>query len=86
LDDSPGEVVTLIGISVSNLTTDDHVQLELDLGDGDLLRAGSDLALRRSKLEGKVDEVRERFGRDLLRYGTGAGGASDEFRRLAEKS
>jgi hypothetical protein len=37
-------------------------------------------------LEGSVDEVRERFGRDLIRYGTGAGGASDEFRRLAEKS
>jgi DNA polymerase IV len=86
LDDNPGEVVTLIGISVSNLTTDEHVQLELDLGDGDLLRSGSDLALKRSKLDGKVDEVRERFGRDLLRYGAGAGGASDDFRRLAEKS
>lgn len=86
LDDNQGEAVTLIGISVSNLTTDDHVQLELDLGDGDLLRSGSDLALRRSKLEGKVDEVREKFGRDLLSYGVGAGGASDEFRRLAEKS
>jgi DNA polymerase IV len=86
LDDNPGEAVTLIGISVSNLTTDDHVQLELDLGEGDVLRSGSDLAIRRSKLEGKVDEVREKFGRDLLSYGVGAGGASDEFRRLAEKS
>jgi DNA polymerase-4 len=86
LNDNPGEAVTLIGISVSNLTTDDYVQLELDLGDGDLLRSGSDLALRRSKLEGQVDEVRERFGRDLVRYGIGAGGASDDFRRLAEKS
>jgi DNA polymerase-4 len=86
LDDNPGEAVTLIGISVSNLTTDDYVQLELDLGDGDLLRSGSDLALRRSKLEGQVDEVRERFGRDLVRYGIGADGASDDFRRLAEKS
>jgi len=86
LDDNPGEVVTLIGISVSNLTTDDHVQLELELGEGDLLRSGSDLALKRSQLEGKVDEVREKFGRELLRYGVGAGGASDDFRRLAEKS
>jgi DNA polymerase-4 len=86
LDDNPGEPVTLIGISVSNLTTDDHLQLELELGDGDILRPGSDLALRRSMLDGKVDEVREKFGRDLLSYGVGAGGASDDFRRLAEKS
>jgi DNA polymerase IV len=86
LADNPGETVTLIGLSVSNLTTDDFVQLELDLGDGDLLRAGSDLAIRRSRLDESVDEVRERFGRDLLRYGTGARGASDDFRRLAEKS
>jgi DNA polymerase-4 len=86
LDDNPGETVTLIGLSVSNLTTDDYVQLELDLGDGDVLRSGSESALKRSRLEGSVDEVRERFGRDLLRYGAGAGGASDDFRRLAERS
>lgn len=86
LEDNPGETVTLIGLSVSNLTTDDYVQLELQLGDDDLLRAGSDLALRRSRLEGSVDEVREKFGRDLVRYGFGSGGASDEFRRLAERS
>lgn len=86
IDANPGETVTLIGISVSGLTTDDHVQLELDLGDGDLLRAGNDLALRRSSLEASVDDVRERFGRDLLRYGFGSRGMSDDFRRLAEKS
>lgn len=86
LEDDPEETVTLIGLSVSNLTTDDYVQLELDLGDGDVLRSGSDLALRRSRLEGMVDEVREKFGRDLVRYGIGAGGASDDFRRLAERS
>ena len=86
LEDNPGETVTLIGLSVSNLTTDDFVQLEFDLGDGDLLRAGSDVAIKRSRLEGSVDEVRERFGRDLIRYGTGPKGASDDFRRLAEKS
>jgi len=84
--DHPGETVTLIGLSVSNLTTDEHVQLEFDLGDGDLLRSGSDLALRRGSLESRVDEVREKFGRELLRYGVGPGGASDDFRRLAERS
>ncbi|HJQ76870.1 MAG TPA: DNA polymerase IV [Acidimicrobiia bacterium] len=87
LDDNPeGTVTTLIGISVSNLTTDQHRQLELDLDDGDLLRSGSELALKRSSLEAKVDEVRERFGRDLLRYGRGSGGMGDDFRRLAERS
>jgi DNA polymerase-4 len=86
IEDNPGEPVTLIGLSVSNLTTDEYVQLELDLGDGDLLRAGSDLAIKRTRLDGSVDEVRERFGRDLLRYGVGPGGASDDFRRLAERS
>lgn len=85
-EDNQGETVTLIGLSVSNLTTDDYVQLELQLGDDDLLRAGSDMALRRNRLEGSVDEVREKFGRDLLRYGTGAAGSSDDFRRLAERS
>ena len=86
LADNPGETVTLIGLSVSKLTIDDHVQLELDLGQGTVLRSGSDVALRRRRLEGSVDEVREKFGRDLLRYGTGSGGSSDEFRRLAERS
>jgi len=86
VEDNPGETVTLIGLSVSNLTTDDHVQLELQLGDDDLLRSGTDLAMRRALLEGSVDEIREKFGRELLRYGFGSGGADDDFRRLAERS
>jgi DNA polymerase-4 len=86
LEDNRGERVTLIGLSVSNLTTDDHVQLELDLGEGDVLRAGNALALRRNSLEASVDEVREKFGRHLVRYGAGSGGMSDDFRRLAERS
>lgn len=84
--DNPGETVTLIGISVSGLTTDDHRQLEFDLGEGDVLRSGSDVALRRTSLEDSVDQVRERFGRSLVSYGAGSGGMSDDFRRLAEKS
>jgi DNA polymerase-4 len=86
VEDNADETVTLIGLSVSNLTTDDHVQLELQLGDDDLLRSGTDLAMRRALLEGSVDEIREKFGRDLLRYGFGSGGAGDDFRRLAERS
>jgi DNA polymerase IV len=85
-EDHRDQRVTLIGISVSNLADDDYVQLELDLGEGDLLRPGNVLAQRHRRLESSIDEVRERFGRQLVRYGVGAGGASDEFRRLAERS
>ncbi|HJS72058.1 MAG TPA: DNA polymerase IV [Acidimicrobiia bacterium] len=86
LDQSPDEIVTLVGLSVSKLTTEEHVQLELDLGDGDVLRPGSDVALSRGRLEGSVDEVREKFGRDVVSYGMRKRGASDDFRRLAERS
>lgn len=86
LVDNPGERVTLIGLSVSKLTTAGHTQLELDLDDGDVLRVGSREAIKRGQLDEKVDEVRSRFGRDVLRYGFGRGGASDDFRRLAERS
>lgn len=86
LEENRGETVTLIGLSVSNLTTEDSRQLELDLGEGDVLRSGSDTALKRSSLEDSIDAVREKYGRELLRYGTGPGGMGDDFRRLAEKS
>jgi len=84
--DHPGGTVTLIGLSVSNLTTAAHRQLEFDLGDGDVLRSGSNLALKRSSLEDSVDQVRDKYGKAVVRYGSGSGGMSDDFRRLAEKS
>ncbi|HUG31882.1 MAG TPA: DNA polymerase IV [Acidimicrobiia bacterium] len=86
LEDHGDGAVTLIGLSVSNLADDEHLQLELDLGEGSLFRSGNLFAQRRRRLEGSIDEVRERFGRDLLRYGFGSGGVSDDFRRLAERS
>ena len=86
LADNGGELVTLIGISVSNLTTDHNVQLELALGDEDVLRAGSLEALKRGRLEDSVDEVRERFGKKLVWFGTAGRDMNDDFRRLAERS
>jgi hypothetical protein len=86
LDENPGATVTLVGLSVSKLTTEEHVQLEFDLGEGDILRPGSDIAQTRGLLEGSVDQVREKFGRDSLSYGMRKRGASDDFRRLAERS
>lgn len=86
LEAGEGEPVTLIGISVSNLSTDDVLQLELEIDDGDVLRAGSLEDLRRRSLDESVDAVRDRFGRELVRYGTAGRRMNDDFRRLAERS
>ncbi|MGH8952416.1 MAG: DNA polymerase IV [Acidimicrobiia bacterium] len=82
------EPVTLVGMSLSNLSTDDFLQLELAVDPGDVLRAGSRLDLKRRALDASVDEVRERFGRKLLGLGTtpDRGVTPEEFRRLAEHS
>jgi DNA polymerase-4 len=82
-DDDP---VTLIGLSLSNLTTDQFLQLELELDEGDVLRAGSLEGLQRQSIDESVDAVRERFGRELVGFGEPNRGTSDDFRRLAERS
>ena len=86
LETAEGDPVTLIGLSVSNLTTDQFLQLELDIDGGDVLRAGSTEDLRRRSIDESVDAIRERFGRELVRFGRSSRGSSDEFRRLAERS
>jgi len=86
LETAGGDPVTLIGLSISNLTTDRFLQLELDIDDGDVLRAGSAEDLRRRSIDESVDAIRDRFGRELVRFGRGSRGSSDEFRRLAERS
>lgn len=78
--------VTLIGLSVSNLTTDHQIQLELPLDPGDVLRVGSESDLRRRALDESIDGIRDRFGRDTLRLGISGRGIDDDFRRLAERS
>ncbi|MBT8197616.1 MAG: DNA polymerase IV, partial [Acidimicrobiia bacterium] len=88
LDSRPGERPNLFGISVSNLERREHLQLELSLHtDDDPLRTGNELAQEREDLDGAVDAVRQKFGRDalgpasvVLREG---GGVPDEFRDLA---
>lgn len=86
LETAEGDPVTLIGLSVSNLTTDQFLQLELDIDGGDVLRAGSAADLRRRSIDESVDAIRERFGRELVTFGRSSRGSSDEFRRLAERS
>lgn len=86
--DVSDEPVTLVGMSVSNLTTDDFLQLEFEVDEGDVLRAGSLEDLKRRALDESVDEVRERFGRETLKIGAAPtrGVTSEEFRKLAERS
>ena len=78
--------VTLIGLSVSKLTTDHNLQLELPIDGGDVARTGSEEDLRRRALDASVDRVRDRFGRETLTLGTTGRGVDDDFRRLAERS
>jgi DNA polymerase IV len=84
LDVAAGNPVTLIGVSVSDLVSDDVLQLAL-LDQGSASDPGSATDLRRRSLDRAVDAVRERFGRDLMRLGT-SGRGDDDFRRLWEKS
>lgn len=86
LEVAEGDPVTLIGMSISNLTTDSVVQLELDVDGGDVLRSGSAADLKRRRLDTQVDALREKFGRELVRFGTSGRGMDDDFRRLAERS
>ena len=86
--DGEEEPVTLVGISLSNLTTDDFLQLELEVDSGHVLRAGSAADLRHRALDTSIDEVRERFGKKLLKLGSSPdrGVTPEEFRQLAEHS
>lgn len=84
--DAGDDRVTLIGLSVSNLTTDDQIQLELPLDPGDVLRVGSEKDLRRRALDESIDSIRDRFGRNTLRLGVSGRGVDEDFRRLAERS
>jgi DNA polymerase IV len=84
LEASEGRPVTLIGLSISGLTTATHIQLELGLDAGSALRSGSVADLRRRSLDDSIDAVRERYGRDTIRLGD-SGRGDDDFRRLAER-
>jgi DNA polymerase-4 len=85
LEAAGGEPVTLIGVSMSGITNDSSIQLEMDLDEGSTLRAGSTTDMKRRALDDSIDAVRERFGRDLLHIGETAP-VDEDFRRLAERS
>jgi DNA polymerase-4 len=82
------EPLTLLGISVSNLTESPSVQMQLDLPgyQGSAHEAGSHLEDRRESLEEAVREAREVFGRDAVARASVLGKEDlvpDAFRDLA---
>ncbi len=84
-------VVSLLGISVSGLTAQAVLQLELPFGDTNLddpTRPGSPSGSTRWAVDQAMDRVRLRFGSDAVGYLSTAlsdhARVSDEFRELAE--
>lgn len=89
LSQYPNEsTLSLLGISVSNLTKDSDLQLDLPLG-LDAYRPASGRVLMRAPADSAVDTIRDRFGWEAIGYGSvvlGSGhSVPDEFRELAEQ-
>jgi DNA polymerase IV len=90
LADYPDErIISLLGISVSQLERHWDVQLELPLGlDDEKRRPGSKRGTARWTADRAVDKIRDRFGWEAVEYGSVLGlsrSVPDEFRELAEK-
>ncbi|MBR0843188.1 DNA polymerase IV [Bradyrhizobium liaoningense] len=84
------KTISLLAISVSHLEEHWDLELELPLGLRDeARRPGSRIGMARWAADCAVDKIRNRFGRDVIGYGSAALGLSrsvpDEFRKLAEK-
>ena len=82
--------ISLLGISVSHLTSAPVVQLDLPLGlEDDGRRPGSRRGIARWSADRAVDRIRERFGWEAIGYGAVMLGfdraVPDEFRVLAEQ-
>ena len=85
----PRVEISLLAVSVSNLTTRQVVQLELPLRPEDPRRPGSSIGSARWAVDRSMDAVRTRFGRDAVGYLPAAlsrsAGVPDDFRELAER-
>ncbi len=89
IDDAPEPPeITLLAISVANLTDQRAIQLELDLEPDDAWRPGSATGAARRAVDGSMDAIRTRFGGDAVGYLPAvlrrSGAVPDEFRELAE--
>lgn len=86
LADHSEEQVTLLGVQVAALVEQCTVQPELDLAPEDPWRPGSPTGAARQAVDGSMDAIRARFGRDAIGYlaAARAGSVPEEFRELAE--
>ncbi|PVU81158.1 DNA polymerase IV [Cellulomonas sp. WB94] len=89
INDAPAPCeITLLAVSVSNLTEQRTIQLELDLPPQDPWRPGTDAGAARRAVDGSMDRIRSRFGGDAVGYLPvvlrNGGVVPDEFRELAE--
>jgi DNA polymerase-4 len=89
IDDVGEQEITLLAISVSHLSDQRQLQLELDLGTPDPWRPGTTPGAARWALDASMDRIRDRFGRDAVGYAPtvldrGPGGVPEAFRELAE--
>lgn len=87
--EGPGGEISLLAISVANLSSQRVVQLELPLTPEDPLRPGSATGVARLAVDASMDAARRRYGRDSVGYLPAtlrhAVGAPDAFRELAER-
>jgi DNA polymerase-4 len=87
IGDNPDQEITLLSVSVSNLADQRVIQPELELEPEDPWRPGSATGTARRAVDGSMDAIRTRFGRDAVGYlpaMTRRGSVPDEFRELAE--
>ena len=88
IEENRSDDVTLLAVAVSNLADQATIQPELDLRPPDPWRPGSATGVARRAVDGSMDAIRERFGRDAVGYlpaMTRGGAVPDEFRELAER-
>jgi DNA polymerase-4 len=83
--------VTLVGVSLSGLDREGPLQLELPFDHGAAARPGSAAGAARLRLDGRMDEIRTRFGKTAVTRASslgaaGRGFAPDELRVLAERN
>ena len=89
IDDEGAEEISLLAISVGQLSDQRQLQLELELEPVDPWRPGSTAGAARWALDGATDAIRARFGSEAACYapallGRRRAGVPDAFRELAE--
>ena len=86
-----GRGVRLLGISVSGIQVDPHLQLELPLPSDslDVRRAGSSEDQLRTRLDHNVDRLRDKYGKDVIGNASvllGPGGGRDGLSELMTRN